>query len=30
MKDATKVTPQNLNFYDEIFNWKQNTGQKIV
>ena len=30
MKEATKVTPSKLNFYDDIFNWKQNNGIRIV
>ena len=30
MKQATKVTPQRLNFYDEIFNWKKEQAQRIV
>lgn len=30
IKDYTKVTPENLNFYDEIFNWKKSTGKRII
>ena len=30
MREATKVTPSNLNFYEDIFNWKQSTGKRIV
>lgn len=30
MREATKVTPSKLDFYDKIFNWKKDTGQRIV
>ena len=30
MRKATKITPANLNFYDEIFNWKKPQGQKMM
>ena len=30
MKEATTITPNNLNFYDEIFNWKKSSAQRIV
>ena len=30
MKNATKITPQKLNFYDEIFNWKKESASRLV